>query len=162
MTQFDRAFSASCAQKALKISAKARYALRIVLDVAAHAATDKLRTGAEIAQAQRISEKFLSRIVVPLRRAGILASVRGASGGFRLARPPADVRLLDIVETMQGPIAILDCLAPGADCPRRETCLARRVWADVNVSFANNLAEHTVESILKRHPDGISNLDYCI
>ena len=77
---------AACSQKALKISAKARYALRFVLDVAAHAGDEKPRTGAVIAAAQSISEKFLSRIVIPLREKGIVRSVRGNVGGGLVRR----------------------------------------------------------------------------
>ena len=153
---------ATCSQKALKVSAKARYALRILLDVAANASAERPRTGAAIAQAQQISEKFLSRIVVTLRTKGLLRSVRGNVGGFRLALPPDDIRLLDVVEAMQGPLAVLDCLAPGAACPRLETCLARRVWADVNAAFASTLAKVTLASILRREPRADRALDYCI
>ena len=153
---------ATCSQKALKVSAKARYALRILLDVAANASAERPRTGAAIAQAQQISEKFLSRIVVTLRTKGLLRSVRGNVGGFRLALPPDDIRLLDVVEAMQGPLAVLDCLAPGAACPRLETCLARRVWADVNAAFASALAKVTLASILRRDPRGDRSWDYCI
>ena len=150
-------------QKSLKVSAKARYALRILLDVAANASSGAPRTGAAIAKAQQISEKFLSRIVVTLRRKGMLRSVRGNVGGFQLAMSPDDIRLLDVVEAMQGPLAILDCLAPGAAaCPRAKTCLARRVWADVNASFASALAKVTLASILRRDPKAVRALDYCI
>lgn len=152
----------ACSQKALKISAKARYALRFVMDVAAHSADDKPRTGAVIAAAQNISEKFLSRIVIPLREKGIVRSIRGNVGGFRLARNPEDITLLDIVETMQGPVAILDCLAPGSDCPRLRSCLARRVWKDVNQSLVNALTKITVATILKRDSNIAETLDFCI
>ena len=152
----------SCAQRALKISAKARYALRIVLDVAVHMRSGQLRSGAAIAQAQNISEKFLSRIVIPLRERGILASVRGVNGGFRLACPPEDISLLDIVETVQGPLAVLDCLLPGSVCDRLNTCLARKVWSDVNTAFANTLARQTVATIMTRNADVVEALDYCI
>ena len=150
-------------QKSLKVSAKARYALRILLDVAANASSGAPRTGAAIAKAQQISEKFLSRIVVTLRRKGMLRSVRGNVGGFQLAMSPDDIRLLDVVEAMQGPLAVLDCLAPGAAaCPRAKTCLARRVWADVNAAFASALAKVTLASILRRDPKAARALDYCI
>ena len=150
-------------QKSLKVSAKARYALRILLDVAANASSGAPRTGAAIAKAQQISEKFLSRIVVTLRRKGMLRSVRGNVGGFQLAMSPDDIRLLDVVEAMQGPLAVLDCLAPGAAaCSRAKTCLARRVWADVNAAFASALAKVTLASILRRDPKAVRALDYCI
>ena len=154
--------SAACSQKALKVSAKARYALRILLDVATRASAERPRTGAAIAKAQQISEKFLSRIVVTLREKGLLRSVRGNVGGFRLAMSPDDIRLLDVVEAVQGPLAILDCLAPGASCPREATCLARRVWADVNAAFASTLAKVTLAAILRREPGAAQALDYCI
>ena len=154
--------SAACSQKALKVSAKARYALRILLDVAARASKQTPRTGAAIAQAQQISEKFLSRIVVTLRKKGMLRSVRGNVGGFQLAMSPDDIRLLDVVEAVQGPLAILDCLAPGVSCPRQTTCLARRVWADVNASFASTLAKVTLASILRRETNAAQALNYCI
>lgn len=152
----------ACAQKALKISAKARYALRALLEVAVGGAAGESRTGAAIASAQQISEKFLSRIVVTLRRQGLLRSVRGNVGGFRLAKSPEDITLLEIVEAMQGPVAILDCLAPGATCPRSGHCLARRVWADVNTSFRSTLARVTLAAILKRNANAADALDYCI
>ena len=154
--------SSACAQKALKVSAKARYALRILLDVAVNASAEAPRTGAAIAQAQQISEKFLSRIVVALRRKGLIRSVRGNVGGFRLAMSADDIRLLDVIEAVQGPLAILDCLAPNAACPRESTCLAHRVWADVNASFAATLAKISLASILRREPQAARAFDYCI
>lgn len=156
------ASAAACAQKALKISAKARYALRALIDVASHAESDSPRTGAAIAKEQHLSEKFLSRIVIPLRRNGLLRSVRGNIGGFRLAKSPDNITLLEIIETMQGPLAILDCLQPRHDCPKRKNCLARRVWADVNSAFANTLESVTLAHILARDPKAAQALDYCI
>ena len=162
MTPMARSPSSACAQKALKVSAKARYALRILLDVAVNASAETPRTGAAIAQTQQISEKFLSRIVVALRRKGLVRSVRGNVGGFRLAMSADDIRLLDVVEAVQGPLAILDCLTPGVTCPREATCLARRVWADVNASLAATLAKISLASILRREPQAARVFDYCI
>ena len=149
-------------EKALKISAKARYALRILLDVAVNASETTPRTGAAIAQAQQISEKFLSRIVVMLRRKGLLCSVRGNVGGFRLAMSPDDIRLIDVIEAVQGPLAVIDCLLPGAACPRQDTCAAQRVWADVNATLVSTLSKVTLASILRRGPGGANVLDFCI
>lgn len=149
-------------EKALKISAKARYALRILMDVAVNASETTPRTGAAIAQSQQISEKFLSRIVVMLRRNGLLRSVRGNVGGFRLAMSPDDIRLIDVIEAVQGPLAVIDCLLPESACPRQGTCVARRVWADVNAAFASTLSKVTLASILRRGPGGDGVLDFCI
>lgn len=152
----------ACAQKTLKISAKARYALRALLDIAAADAGGSPRTGAAIAAAQQISEKFLSRIVIPLRVNGILRSVRGNVGGFRLARRPEDITLLEVVEAVQGPVALLDCLMPERNCPRRNGCLARRVWEDVNASFRRTLSSVTLAAILRRGSLDAATRDFCI
>lgn len=161
MTKTKKASSRVCAQKTLKISAKARYALRALLDIASFNGGDEPRTGAAIAESQQISEKFLSRIVIPLRNGGIIRSVRGNVGGFRLAKPPDDITLLEIVETVQGPVAILDCLEESAECPRKANCNARSVWDDINTSFRNALAGVTLGEILRR--DATEPVDdFCI
>ena len=90
----------------MKITAQSRYALRILLDIAAHGGAGP-RSIKEIAASQGISEKFISRIAVPLRRAGLVATERGARGGLRLAKRPENVTLLAIVEAMDGPLALV-------------------------------------------------------
>ena len=154
--------ASSCAQRGLKVSAKTRYGLRILLDVAAHNRDAKPRSMSEISKSQHISEKFISRLVIPLREAGLLRSVRGSGGGFRLARSPEDITLLKIVETMQGPLAILDCLADADCCPRKANCLARQIWSDVNTGFMNVLARVTLAKILDRTPEASAAMDFCI
>ena len=150
-------------QKALKISAKARYGLRILLDVALHEDDPTPRTTAAIAESQQLSLKFASRLVIPLRQAGMIRSIRGTAGGFRLARAPSDITLLDIVETLQGPVEILDCLGTSAPCARARACVSRSVWDDVNTAFSNALAAITLERVIARaHEHATAGLDYCI
>ena len=150
-------------QKALKISAKARYGLRILMDIALHEGDPAPRTTAAIADSQQLSLKFISRLVIPLRQAGMIRSIRGISGGFRLARPPSDITLLDIVETLQGPVEILDCLGGAAPCARAQGCVSRSVWGDVNTAFTNALAAMTLEKVIVRAQEhATAGLDYCI
>lgn len=133
-------------QKALKISAKARYALRILADIASH--EDEPRTETVIAECQNISMKFLSRIVVPLREAGFIASHRGSRDGFKLLKKPERITLLDILETMQGPLSVVDCLADPASCSRRASCATRRLWSKVNDAIRKDLASFTLADAL--------------
>ena len=147
-------------QKALKISAKARYGLRILLDIALHEDDPAPRTTAAIAESQQLSLKFISRLVIPLRQAGMIRSIRGVSGGFRLARPPAEISL---VGPLQGPVEILDCLGEASPCPRAQGCVSRSVWNDVNTAFSNALSALTLEQVLARTREHAANgLDYCI
>lgn len=153
---------ASCAHKALKLSAKARYALRALIDIASCDAGGSPRTGAAISKTQQVSEKFLSRIVTELRDAGVLRSVRGNVGGFRLAKPPDDITLLEVVEAVQGPVMILDCLSAGGRCSRQASCLARCVWEDVNATLRTTLKKMTLASILRRDAKTAQIVDFCI
>ena len=134
----------------MKISAKARYGLRILLDVALHETHARPRTIKEIADAQGISEKFISRIVVPLRERGMIKSERGKLGGFRLAQAPSDITLLAVIETLQGPISLVDCVADKAGCVRSGPCVARSVWTDVNTAVRAALRGMTLETVLER------------
>ena len=140
----------------MKISAKARYGLRILLDVALHETHARPRTIKEIADAQGISEKFISRIVVPLRERGMIKAERGKLGGFRLAQAPSDITLLAVIETLQGPISLVDCVADKAGCVRSGTCVARSVWTDVNTAVRAALRGMTLETVLERVRGGTS------
>lgn len=150
----------------MKITAKSRYALRILLDIAL-AGGDSPRSIKEIAVSQGISEKFISRIAVPLRRAGLVATARGAKGGLRLARFPAKITLLDIVEATGGPLALVHCLARPGVCNRQGRCAAERAWGGVNDALAAALRRTTLAAIVADQrrfspPSTSTEPDYCI
>ena len=134
----------------MKISAKARYGLRILLDIALNETPERPRLMKEICEAQDLSEKFTSRLVIPLREHGMIHSQRGKQGGFRLAKAPADISLLSIIECLQGPISLLDCLADRKSCERTKVCPSRLIWGDVNTAVKNALASITLESVIHR------------
>ena len=92
----------------MKISTKGRYGLRILLDIALYRIGNKPRMIREIANNQEISEKYISRLIIELRKAGFVKSVRGANGGYTLTRRPEDISVLEVLEVMEGPIAIVD------------------------------------------------------
>lgn len=149
----------------MKITAKSRYALRILLDVALHGDAGP-RTIKEIASAQTLSEKFISRIVVLLRRAGFLLTVRGVKGGLRLARRAERITLLDIVEATDGPLAIVHCLARPGTCRRQGRCAAEKAWAGVNEALSDALRRTTLADVVADQarfaPPAPSEPDYCI
>ena len=149
----------------MKITAKSRYALRTLLDIAISGA-DKPRTIAEIASSQAISEKFISRIVVPLRRAGLLESERGARGGLRLARQAEAITLFEIVTAMEGAIGIVSCLRRPKSCPRHGHCAAEQAWGKVNDAFVEALRAQTLAEIAENErrflSAGADGPEYCI
>lgn len=131
----------------MKLSTKGRYGLRILHDLAAHPA-DTPRMLKEIAAAQGISKKYISRLIIDLRKAGLVKSVRGAKGGFRLARFPRDISLLEIVEAMEGRVAIVDCVCQPDACRRIPTCTPRRIWIDLNDQIRARMAAITLQMLL--------------
>jgi len=132
----------------MKISTKGRYGLRILLDLARHPEPE-LRLIRDIAASQQISEKYISRLVVELRRAGLLLSIRGAKGGFRLAIPPEAISVLSVIEAMEGPTSIVDCVLAPAGCLRSKRCAARSVWTKLNAAIRDSMNQVTLADLLE-------------
>jgi Rrf2 family protein len=115
----------------VRVSAKADYALRGVLEIAAAERTPIKRD--EIAAAQRIPVKFLEVILGELRHAGIVASHRGSEGGYSLARPADEITVADVIRAIEGPLASVRDMRPeeleyeGAAAPLREVFVALRM-----------------------------------
>jgi Rrf2 family protein len=149
----------------MKLTAQTRYALRILLDIAA-APGDAPRPIKEIASSQGISEKFIARIVVPLRRAGLVDTARGVRGGLLLGRFPEKITLLDIVQATDGPLAIATCLARPGTCPRQGRCAAECAWRRANDALSAALSTLTLADVLsdarRLSPPSPSEPDYCI
>lgn len=148
----------------MKISTKGRYGVRILLDLALHEGNAP-RLIRDISESQQISEKYISRLIIALRRANMVRSIRGAKGGFRLARNPAELTLLDIVEVMEGPVAIVDCVRFPEKCSRNDQCATREVWDALNSEIREAMRKVTLSDIIENYrkrnaEDGI--FDYCI
>jgi len=148
----------------MKISTKGRYGLRILLDLALHE-NDTPRLIRDIARSQQISEKYISRLIIDLRRGGMVRSIRGAKGGFRIAKEPREITLLDIVEVMEGPLSIVDCVRVPEKCMRNDKCAAHEIWHKLNSEIRESMRKVTLQDIIENYKqrnaaDGI--LDYCI
>ncbi|MBQ9368576.1 MAG: Rrf2 family transcriptional regulator [Victivallales bacterium] len=148
----------------MKISTKGRYGLRILIDLATHD-TQKPRLVRDIAESQQISEKYISRLIIDLRRARLVRSVRGVKGGFFLARSPKEITLLDILETMEGTLSIVDCVMAPEKCTHNADCTARGIWQKLNDGIRELMRNITFEQILEEYRNGTAKdgvFDYCI
>ncbi len=148
----------------MKISTKGRYGLRILLDIVLNGDNGP-RLARDIATSQNISEKYISRLVIDLRKAGLIKSIRGAKGGYRMARFPEDVTLLEIVETMEGRTNIVECVLQPDACSKVGGCAVHQTWAEINRKIREVLGEVTLKDIADKHrQDGraAGALDYCI
>lgn len=112
----------------MKISTKGRYALRMMVDLAQSGQEGPVALR-DVAKRQGISEKYLEQLVAPLIRAGLLRSVRGASGGYLLTKAPEAYTVGEILRTQEGSLAPVDCAAAdGAPCARRDSCPTAPLW----------------------------------
>lgn len=146
------------------ISTKGRYGLRILIDLATHDPA-KPRQLHDIARSQQISEKYISRLVLDLRKANLIRSTRGVNGGIHLMKSPEEITLLEILETMEGPISVVDCVYSPAKCKRNELCPTRDIWVQLSNGIRELTRQITLEDILntyQRHDAENGIFDYCI
>ena len=142
----------------MKISTKGRYGLRIMLDIASNGG-DKPRMVADICRAQGLSAKYAGRLIIKLREAGIIASVRGAGGGYKLRRNPKNISLLEIIEAMEGDINIVDCVNCPKKCSMSKNCPARTIWCNLNKKIRDNFESVSLQDVVNMNSGAF---DYCI
>ena len=136
----------------MKISTRGRYGVRILLDLARHT-EGAPRLIREISATEQISAKYISRLIIDLRRAGFVSSIRGARGGFLLAKNPAELTLLEIVETMEGPLSVVECVRTPESCGRHGNCASHAVWENLNAEIRAAMSRITLQKILENTPD---------
>ena len=131
----------------MQITRQADYAVRAIfylsrLGVTGHAIT---RT---IAEEQCIPPSFLSKIISQLSVAGLLETSRGARGGVTLAREPGTISLLEVIEAIDGPLRLNECIGDDTLCTFERKCPARSVWCEAQVELMNRLKHTTFEQSL--------------
>lgn len=122
----------------MQITRQADYAVRAVLYLA-RLGTDHRAATSQIAQEQQIPPSFLAKIVSQLSVAGLLQTSRGARGGVSLARSPEDISLLEVVEAIDGPIMLNECVSGNGVCTFGDTCPMRPVWCDAQAELVQHL-----------------------
>ncbi len=137
----------------MKLSARSRYAARILLELARHKSVLPM-SAATLSQHTGVSVQFVEQILKPLKQKGLTSSIRGAAGGHKLARPAEEITLGEVVRLMEGGILLSVCCGEKAnDCPRKGGCLTRRAWVQVSQSLETELDSITLAHLL--HNDQI-------
>ena len=122
----------------MQITRQADYAVRAVLHLARSGNTERSATSA-IAKEQNIPPSFLAKIISQLSIAGLLHTSRGARGGVTLARDPKEITLLEVVEAIDGPIQLNECVTNTGACTFEENCPIRPVWCDAQDELVSRL-----------------------
>jgi Rrf2 family protein len=136
----------------VRVSAKADYGLRAILELAA--APPGFVTSAEIAAAQEIPPKFLENILLQLRHAGFVSSQRGAEGGHQLARPAEQISVADVIRALEGPIASVRGLRPEDLQYRGVARGLQEVWLELRGKMRDVLEQTTLADIVSGPESG--------
>lgn len=133
----------------MRLSTKGRYAVMAMADLAKRAEGGRAITLADIAQRQDISLPYLEQLFARLRRQGLVKSVRGPGGGYRLARPAAETPVAEIVTAVDEPLEAVRCRSTAVGCmPGGVRCLTHDLWDDLGRHIHDYLASVTLEDVV--------------
>ena len=141
----------------MRISTRARYGLRLMLDLALKHGKGPIFLK-EVSRSQEISEKYLGQIIMPLKAAGLVKSYRGAHGGYTLQRDPEKITVREIVSTLEGDLNLVECVTNPASCNRFAVCVTQQVWCQVARAIAETLEGITLADLAQRHHQRSENL----
>jgi len=133
----------------MKLSTRGRYGVRTLLDLAVHQ-DEGLVLLKDIARRQEFSLPYLEHLVAPLIAGGLVKSTRGARGGVSLVKPPAEIKLGEAVQLLEGPIAPADCVNNPELCHRSTFCVARDIWVEMKEAMIRVLDSTTLQDLVDR------------
>jgi Rrf2 family protein len=135
----------------MQITRQADYALRAMIYLAKLEPNQRAATS-QIAEEQRIPPSFLAKIISQLSIAGLIHTSRGARGGVSMARTPGEISILEVVEAIDGPIALNECTEDPSACPFGEDCPLRPLWCDTQAELVDRLRKTTFANYLTPVP----------
>jgi len=133
----------------MRLSTKGRYGIRLVLDLALHWGEGSVLLK-DIARRQDLPLLYIERLIAPLIAGGIVKSVRGPRGGVSLLKHPDEINLSAVIQLLEGPIALVDCVNNPKAYPRAELCAIRDIWTEVEKATYRVLESITFEDLVER------------
>ncbi len=136
----------------MKISTKGQYGLEAMLDLAVNASEGPVSLKS-ISLRQNLPENYLEQIFLKLRRSKLVESVRGAQGGYRLARPAEEINVLEVLNALEGPLTPVTCAAAnnGKACERYATCVSRTLWEKITKILESTTAPITLGKLVEQY-----------
>lgn len=144
----------------MKLSTKARYGLRAITEIAkSYGGAPAKRK--EIAEKQGLSDSYLENLLIVLKNIRIIETTRGSNGGYVLCRAPSEISVLEIVEALEGPLDLVECVSSSKSCEKSDRCSARMVWSELSELWRKSLSAKTLQDLLDQE-NSTQYLDYCI
>ncbi len=145
----------------MKLSTRGRYGVRLMVDLAVHESESPILLK-DIAARQEISEKYLWQLISPLQKAGLIDSIRGARGGYKLAKSPKDITLKDVIVILEGSMCIVACVDNAEMCNRSGVCVTRDVWEEISKKVMGVLEAVSLLDMVKKYKTKNKTITYCI
>ena len=136
----------------MKLSTRGRYGVRAMLELAMNSGKGPVPLR-DLASRQEISAKYLEQLLIPLKGAGLVKSIRGARGGYMLAHDPSRISLYDIVRSLEGPLAPVECVEDAAYCDRVGGCTVHLVWGEMGKILVDYLTSLTLAELVSRQQE---------
>jgi Rrf2 family protein len=136
----------------MKLSTRARYGVRLMVALAFNYDKGPVFLK-DVARGENISEKYLSLIIIPLRRIGLVNSIRGAHGGYSLAKGPSQITMKEIVDVLEGDCSLVDCVKNPSSCSRVPICASHDIWAIIGGRISETLNSITLDTLVKMNQE---------
>ena len=134
----------------MKLSTRSRYGTRMMVDLAQHYDATPVQIS-DIAKRQDISVKYLEQLIIPLKKADFIKSVRGPKGGHMLTKPPEKITIGEIFKVLEGETDLTRCIENPDTCQRAKGCPTRDIWEKASRAMYNELDAVTLSKIMTRH-----------
>ncbi|MEG0371702.1 MAG: Rrf2 family transcriptional regulator [Clostridium sp.] len=138
----------------MKLSTKGRYGVKAMFELAICYGHNPISIKT-IAERQSISDYYLEQLFSGLRKAGLINSIRGAQGGYMLSRCPKDISIADILNVLEGPIEISECILGGEEssCTKARCCSTRLLWKKISDSVNSVIDNTTLQDLVDDYKD---------
>jgi Rrf2 family protein len=133
----------------MKLSTRSRYGTRLMLELAKQFQQGPIHLN-DIAHRQNISIKYLEQLIIPLKRANLIHSVRGPRGGYQLNLPPQQISIGQIVHTLEGDLELTPCLKDPSVCERSKECPTKEIWNQATQAMYRELDSLTLGDLLQK------------
>ena len=137
----------------MKLSTRTHYLVQVLLDLELHYKGDSPVPLRDIAQRQNMSQAYLEQMMTHLVAGGLVRSVRGPKGGIVLTKSAKEINLKEIVELLEGPTDLVECLVNAKICPRSKLCAVRDIWYEMKIAMDHVLASTTLHDLAERQRD---------
>ncbi|PKK82496.1 MAG: Rrf2 family transcriptional regulator [candidate division Zixibacteria bacterium HGW-Zixibacteria-1] len=134
----------------MKFSTRARYGLRLMVELARELKKDRLVHLGKIAGITGVSENYLAQLAMSLKNDGLLIGVSGKKGGYYLSRPASEIKISEIIKAVAGPISLTDCVNNPDICLNSSFCEARMIWVIMSGSMIDILEKYSLEDLIDK------------